>query len=259
MTVSSADAFTPPMWATPPSSFTSQLFTTRARLFPSLTMENFSPSCTSFSPLNHFTSYESLETEQLNSAFSPSTTSCSSSPLNQRTSAEGLDTSQIIFTLSVSVPSTLDRFFVKRAASSEAGGLEVPGVAGVHLGIVGVQSRTTSALFRPSLMTSYFLVFLTSCPSLNQRTSASSRETSHSSRAAASSSTDWSSSGRENSTAECTLTLSLASIFFPPRNQSTAMPSYDSSLSKVAVSPAVTVTSFRGAAARWSALRSRRT
>ena len=42
------------------------------------------------------------------------------------------------------------------------------------------------------------------------------------------------------------LTRSLASIFCPPRNHSTAMPSYDSSHSKVAVSPAVTVTSFRG-------------
>lgn len=42
------------------------------------------------------------------------------------------------------------------------------------------------------------------------------------------------------------LTRSLASIFCPPRNQSTTMPSYDSSHSKVAVSPAVTVTSFRG-------------
>lgn len=42
------------------------------------------------------------------------------------------------------------------------------------------------------------------------------------------------------------LTRSLASIFCPPRNHSTAMSSYDSSHSKVAVSPAVTVTSFRG-------------
>lgn len=42
------------------------------------------------------------------------------------------------------------------------------------------------------------------------------------------------------------LTRSLASIFCPPRNHSTSMPSYDSSHSKVAVSPAVTVTSFRG-------------
>lgn len=42
------------------------------------------------------------------------------------------------------------------------------------------------------------------------------------------------------------LTRSLASILCPPRNHSTAMPSYDSSHSKMAVSPAVTVTSFRG-------------
>lgn len=42
------------------------------------------------------------------------------------------------------------------------------------------------------------------------------------------------------------LTRSLASIFCPPRNHSTEMPSYDSSHSKVAVSPAVTVTSVRG-------------
>lgn len=42
------------------------------------------------------------------------------------------------------------------------------------------------------------------------------------------------------------LTLSLGSSFVSPRNHSTAMPSYDSSHSKVAVSPAVTVTSFRG-------------
>lgn len=52
---------------------------------------------------------------------------------------------------------------------------------------------------------------------------------------------------KENCSSQCwELTLSLASIFWPPRNHSTTMSSYDSSHSKVAVSPAVTVTSVRG-------------
>lgn len=42
------------------------------------------------------------------------------------------------------------------------------------------------------------------------------------------------------------LTLSLGSIFVEPTNHSTGISSYESSQSKVAVSPAVTVTSRRG-------------
>lgn len=45
---------------------------------------------------------------------------------------------------------------------------------------------------------------------------------------------------------ENNLTLSLGSIFVDPTNHSTGISSYESSQSKVAVSPAVTVTSRRG-------------
>lgn len=46
------------------------------------------------------------------------TSGSSSSPRYQVTSALALDTSQIIFTLSVSIPSTFERFLVNLGASS---------------------------------------------------------------------------------------------------------------------------------------------
>lgn len=75
-TVSSAEALVVPMRTTkPPSSLSSQFLTTRTLFLPSEIILYLSSDWSSLSPLSHFTSYVSLETEHTNCACSPSTTS----------------------------------------------------------------------------------------------------------------------------------------------------------------------------------------
>ncbi|KAF3843793.1 hypothetical protein F7725_002642, partial [Dissostichus mawsoni] len=356
-------------------------------------MLNLSPACSSEPSFSHFTSNVSLETEQLNSAFSPSTTStlcgremnsAASSERRKQQGSEGpggldagaqpagvlrgvghlqvldqqdppLPVHDVLVAATLrqllvsSEPAHLGRGFGHLAdqlhavrlcalhagqvltearlllcghnTPEHAGGLDGFGVALVlrlivehrlvddedvlpalrhHLAYVlessSVQSWMISALLWPSTIISYFFVFLISVPSLNHLTSAFSRDTSHSSVAVASSSTN-STAGSEPPTEthvselylwkpplgnqqflrvprqtfddEVGLRLEVLGgefdlsgfieldvpqsqavdfsfrlqhhLLVPPRNHSTAMPSYDSSHSKVAVSPAQTL------------------
>lgn len=130
----------------------------------------------------------------------------SSSPRYQVTSASGLETSQMSFTLSVSVPSTLDRFLVNLASSSaqqekttvkhlyqtsnnDSGvrlqflpmtvsmpeDLEVLASHSYSASSSNTDLWTMRMCWRPWAIISYFFPFLISLPSLNQRTCRTAR------------------------------------------------------------------------------------